>query len=208
MVRAVVFKLWHPAAETIPKAGDGSDDIATLDRACCSCGFTSYVSLLGLLMGCCLLSRAIPRIRSDMSDFVFNAAKGRVIEKCSDDPTRVGVLLLKASEPDGTMRLRQTITDLLTANTEANFTNYSRKTLTATITEDDSTNRVSVDIPDLSWSVAGGNTDNSLVKLVIYYDESGTDATRIPLTAHDFKITTNGTNLQAQVATAGFYRAQ
>lgn len=36
---------------------------------------------------------------------------------------------------------------------------------------------------------------------------AGTDANIIPLTSHDFVLTPDGTNLTAQIAAAGFFRA-
>ena len=62
-------------------------------------------------------------------------------------------------------------------------------------------------LPDQTWTSAGGAANNTLVKLIVYYEDAAADATRIPLTAHDFAVTTDGSDLTAQVATAGFYRA-
>lgn len=145
-----------------------------------------------------------------MADGVFNIAKGAVAEKVRDDATKIGVLLLKANEADATLKDRATVSALLAAagNTEADFTNYARKTgITATLTVDNTNDRVDVDMPDQTWSSAGGATNNNNVRLVTFYDEGGTDATRIPLTYHDFAVTTDGSDLTAQVAAAGFFRA-
>ena len=145
-----------------------------------------------------------------MADGVFNIAKGAVAEKVRDDPTKLGILLLRANEAEATLRDRDTLADLLGAagNTEANFTNYARKTgITGVITVDDTNDRVDVDVPDQQWNDAGGATNNTLTKAIVFYEESASDAGRIPLTHHDFAITTDGNHLQAQVAVAGFYRA-
>lgn len=144
-----------------------------------------------------------------MADLVFNVAKGKTAEKVADSPNSLGMMLLKVAEADATLRDRTTLADILAAaNTEANFTNYARKTaITGTVTIDQANDRVDVDMPDQTWVAAGGGTNNTLVKLIVYIDEGGTDATRIPLTAHDFAVTTDGTDLTAQVAAAGFYRA-
>jgi hypothetical protein len=143
-----------------------------------------------------------------MADLVFNIAKGAVAEKVRDDPTKVGVLLLKLAESDALMRDRATITAVLSGSTEADFTNYVRKTaITATLTIDNTNDWAQVSIPNQTWTSAGGATNNTLAKLVIYYDEGGIDATRIPLTAHDFVVTTDGSDLQTQVPGTGFYRA-
>lgn len=144
-----------------------------------------------------------------MADLVFNISKGAVAEKVRDDATKVGVLLLKVAQADANLRDHDTIAALLAAaNTEANFTNYARKTgITGTVTVDDGNDRTDIDFPDQTWVAAGGGTNNTLVKLIVFYDEGGTDATRIPLTAHDFAVTTDGSDLTAQINAAGFYRA-
>lgn len=143
-----------------------------------------------------------------MADFVFNIAKGAFAEKARDDATKFGVLLLKTVESDALMMDRATITALLTGSTEANFTNYARKTpITATLTVDTTNDRVDVDMPDQTWAVAGGATNNTLAKLVTFYEDAAADATRVPITAHDFVATTDGTDLIAVIAAAGFARA-
>lgn len=147
-----------------------------------------------------------------MADGVFNIAKGKVAEKVGDDNTKLVVLLLKAAEADGTLEDYDDIAALLGAagNTEADFTNYARKSTTdtdGTVTVDDTNNRVDVDMPDLTWSSAGNGTNNTLVKLIVAYNEGAGDANLIPLTHHDFAVTTDGNDLTAQFATAGFFRA-
>ena len=145
-----------------------------------------------------------------MADGVFNIAKGAVAEKVRDAASNLGVLLLQANEAEATLIDRADLAALLGAagNTEATATNYVRKTgITGTITVDNTNNRVDVDIPDQTWTALGGTTNNTLTKLIIFYDEGGTDSTRIPLTHHDFAITTDGSDVTAQINAAGFYRA-
>lgn len=145
-----------------------------------------------------------------MADGVFNIAKGAGAEKVRDAASNLGVLLLSAAEADATLADHDDLSALLGAagNTEAAFTNYARKTsISGTITVDDSNERVDVDIPDQTWSSAGNGTNETLAKLIVFYDEGGTDATRIPITHHDFTPTTDGSDLTASFASAGFYRA-
>ncbi|MFL5954772.1 MAG: hypothetical protein ACJ76I_11770 [Gaiellaceae bacterium] len=143
-----------------------------------------------------------------MADLVFNVAKGAVAEKVLDDPTKLGVLLLKAGEADALLKDRTTIADVLAGNTEANFTNYARKTgIVGTRTVDQANDRVDVDMPDQTWLVAGGATNNTLTRAIIFYEDAAADATRIPLVALDSVTTTDGTDLAIQFAVAGFYRA-
>jgi hypothetical protein len=68
------------------------------------------------------------------------------------------MLLLKTAEADATLKDRDDVAAILAnGSTEADFTNYARKTgLTGTITVDDTNDRVDVDIPDQTWAVAGG----------------------------------------------------
>lgn len=144
-----------------------------------------------------------------MADGVFNIAKGAVAEKVRDGAGNLGVMLLKVAEADATLQDYDTLAAILAgANTEADFTNYARKTgITGTVTVDDTNNRVDVDIPDQTWTSAGGASNNTLVKLIVYYEDSAADSGRVPLTHHDFAITTNGGDLTAQIATDGFFRA-
>lgn len=157
-----------------------------------------------------------------MADGVFNIAKGRVAELYNRVDTNDGtnsaliVVLLKAAQADATLEDYDEMDALLTnaGNTEAVFTNYARKTLTdtelAAFAPDDTNNRVDLDFPDQTWTSAGGAANDTLVKLIVCYDPdttAGTDTTLVPLTHHDFAVTTDGNDLTAQLATAGFYRA-
>jgi hypothetical protein len=143
-----------------------------------------------------------------MADFVFNVAKGATAEKVADSATKIGVMILKTVESDALMKDRTTITTLLSGNTEADFTSYARKvSLTGTVTVDQANDRVDVSVPNQTWSPAGGATNNTTAKLIVFYEEAAADTTRIPLTAHDFVVTTDGSDLTVQFAAAGFFRA-
>lgn len=143
-----------------------------------------------------------------MADGVFNIAKGAAAEKFRDAAANGIVLLLEANEAETALVDHDELNALLGAagNTESAATNYARKTgLTGSITVDDSNDRVDVDIPDQTWSSLGPG--NALTKLVVAYEESPADTGRIPLTHHDFTPTPDGSDLTAQFAAAGFYRA-
>lgn len=144
-----------------------------------------------------------------MADFVFNIAKGAVAEMIRDSAANCGILLLKAAEADATMKDYDTLATLLAGTPdEADFTSYARKTgLTGTITVDDTNDRVDVDLPDQTWSPAGGASNNTLTDLVTFYQNAAADTTRIPMTNHDFAVTTDGSDLVVQFNAAGFYRA-
>lgn len=157
-----------------------------------------------------------------MADGVFNIAKGRINEYVnrvdSNDPANAALIitLLSASVADGTLEDFDDLSALLAdaGNTEATFTNFARKVLVdtdvANPTPDDTNNRQDADIPDQTYTAAGGAANNTLVKLIVAFDSdttAGTDANIIPLTHHDFAITTDGTDIVAQINAAGFFRA-
>lgn len=157
-----------------------------------------------------------------MADGVFNIAKGRVNELvnrvANNDPTdsAIIVVLLKANEADGTLEDYDDLGTLLGAagNTEADFTNYARKTLTdadlSATSPDDTANNMEAFITDQIWTSAGGASNNTLTKLLVCYDGdtgAGTDSNIIPLTHHDFSVTTDGNDLTADEGADGFYGA-
>ena len=156
-----------------------------------------------------------------MANIVFNIAKGEVNaytkRVVNNDPANSAlvVVLLKTAEADGILQDYNTLGNILAgANTEANFTNYSRKTLTNTElslpTVDDSGNQQFSDAPDLTYVSAGGAVNNAIVKMLICYDSdttSGTDANLVPLVAIDWVITTDGNDLVAVFGSTGFFGA-
>lgn len=142
-----------------------------------------------------------------MADFLFNISKGAFVEKVRDGAANIGVLLLTAMEADATAKDYDDLSAFLGAagNTEASDASYARKTgVTGTITVDDTNDRVDVDIPDQTWTALAGT---AITDLVVFYDEGATEATRIPLTAHDFALTPDGSDATAQFNAAGFARA-
>ena len=150
-------------------------------------------------------------------DGVFNVAMGvwRTLAGLPATNDALIIVLLKAAgiPAEATLRDFATLADVLaSAADEADFTGYARKTLTSgiTITQDNVNERVDGDIPDQEWNPAGGAVNNTLGKLLICYDPDTTvsgDNTVIPLTYHNFSVTTDGNPLQARVASAGFVRS-
>lgn len=156
-----------------------------------------------------------------MADFVFNVAKGRVAELYnrvdSNDGANSALIIVAINAngaTDATMKDYDTLSALLgDANVaEVTNSNYARKTLTdsdiAAMTPDDTNDRMDLDIPDQTWSAVAAGDD--WTDLIICYDSdttAGTDANIIPLTCHDFAVTPDGSDIIAQIAAAGFYRA-
>ena len=156
-----------------------------------------------------------------MADFVFNIAKGRVAELYNrvalNDPANAALVILVLAttgvETDATLKDVDTVTALVAGTTnEVTNSGYARKTLTdadiAAFAPDDTNDRVDLDIPDQTWTaVAAGDGWNDLV---VTYDSDttgGTDANIVPLTQHDFVVTPDGSDITAQIAAAGFFRA-
>lgn len=142
-----------------------------------------------------------------MANFVFNIAKGAVAEKVRDGAANLLMLLLSAAEADAGMKDHDTVSALLAGTAdEVADASYGRKTgITGTVTVDDTNDRVDVDCPDQTWAALAGPDPTDLV---IAYEESASDAGRIPLTCHDFAVTSDGSDVTAQLNAAGFYRAQ
>lgn len=142
-----------------------------------------------------------------MADFVLNIAKGAFAEKFRDGAANGIVLLLSAAEAQAAFADHDDLAALLGAagNTEVADASYARKTgLTGTVTVDDSNDRVDVDIPDQTFTGLAGPDP---VSLVVAYEESASDAGRVPLTHHDFAVTSDGSDVTAQFNAAGFARA-
>lgn len=155
-----------------------------------------------------------------MADFLFNIAKGRVAEFYnrvkSNDPANSALIIVVIDangDTDATMRDRDDLAALVggTAN-EVTNTNYARKVLTdadlAALSIDDTNDRIDLDIPDLTWTAVAAGT--AWTDILVCYDPDttgGTDSAIIPLTCHDFAVTPDGSDITAQIAAAGFFRA-
>ena len=156
-----------------------------------------------------------------MADFVFNIAKGRVAEFYnrvdSNDPANsalvIAVLATAGLESDAVLKDFDTLSAVVAGTTnEVTNTGYARKVLTdtdlAALAVDDTNDRIDLDIPDQTWTAVAAGDGWS--KLIVCYDSDttgGTDANIIPLTAHDFVVTPDGSDITAVIATAGFFRA-
>lgn len=156
-----------------------------------------------------------------MADFVFNIAKGRVTQLAINVDTSTPAnsrLILHAFDATGATEDsivdadNISLVEAVTNVTERTTGGWTRKTLTAadtTVTTDDTNNRVDIDVPDQTWTAV---TTGVVTRLMFSYAPDGVtpgaDTTFIPLTSHDFAITPDGSDVTAQIATAGFFRAQ
>lgn len=156
-----------------------------------------------------------------MADQVFNIALGRVVELYGrvdgNDPANSALVIaaINTSTADSTLKDLDTLAAIEADGTTAEATNsgYARKVLTdADLTAwapDDTNNRVDLDIPDQTWTAVAASP-GAWTDLLICYDSdttAGTDANIVPMTQHDFAVTPDGSDIVAQVAAAGFFRA-
>jgi hypothetical protein len=120
------------------------------------------------------------------------------------------VLLKSAGLPvDATLNNFQTLAAVFAGGAaEADFTNASRKVLAGvdiTVTVNTSTGVTTVDTADQLWTAAGGAVNNALGALLTCYRQTSAtaDSGILPLTKHDFAVTTSGVNLTAVVPSIG-----
>jgi len=157
-----------------------------------------------------------------MPNVVFNIAKGRVAEfgsrvNANDPANSIFVILVLATtgiEADATLIDVDTVTALVAGTTnEVTNSGYARKTLDnatggITVTVDDTNDRTDVDVPDQTWTaVVAGDGWNDVVFAYDSDSTGGTDANVVPMTLHDFVVTPDGSDITAQIAVGGFYRA-
>lgn len=146
------------------------------------------------------------------SDIVFNVAKGRIAYYASLPAANDALILvlLKSSGlvSDATMKDYDDLAAILAgASDEADFTNYARKTLASvTVTVNDTDDRVDIDCDDVVYTSAGGASNNTMGKAIICYDPDttgGTDSSIIPLSAHSYDGTTDGSTITLTMPTGG-----
>ena len=152
-----------------------------------------------------------------MGNFVFNIAKGRVVEYYnrvkSNDPTNSALIIIPLEtsglESDATLKDKDDLAAVL-AGTTNEQTTMGRKTLTdsdlaSLPAPDDSNDRYDVAIPNVTWTAPTGNAVSSWV---IAYDSDttgGSDSNIIPLTKFDLALTPDGNDFQLNGA--NFFRA-
>lgn len=158
-----------------------------------------------------------------MADLIFNISKGRVAElynrvDISDPTNSVIVIVLLASsgiETDAVLRDKDTLADVVSgATNEATNTGYARKVLSdsdlVAFAPDDTNDRVDLDIPDQTWTGVANDGTGGIGDFMTTYDSDstgGADSAIVPMTLHDFAVTPDGSDVIAQIATAGFFRA-
>jgi hypothetical protein len=163
-----------------------------------------------------------------VTDFVFNIAKGRVgqiyntVQAGTTPASSLVIVALQNNNivSDATLKdIDDLGTILAGATDEAVNTGYARKSLTSAsglatfaASVDDTNDWVLLKLPDQTWTgvTSTGTATNAWAKLLVCWDSDttgGTDSNIVPLTAHDFAVTPDGSDIVAQIATNGFYKA-
>lgn len=155
-----------------------------------------------------------------MANLVLNIGLGRVAELYNrvdtNDPANSAIVIVAidaGADTDATIRDRDDLSTLLGGvSNEVTNSGYARKVLTdadiVAFAPDDTNDRVDLDIPDQTWTGVAAGT--AWTDLLICYDNdttAGTDSNIVPLTLHDFAVTPDGSDITAQIAAVGFYRA-
>jgi len=158
-----------------------------------------------------------------MPDFVFNRAKGRGTEWAeringNDPPNSVLLIALVAAtgvQEDAVLKDLDSFEALVAGATNfATNTGSTRKSIDnaggITITYDDTNDRVDTDCPDQTWTAVANDGTGAISDIATGYDSDstgGNDGNVLPWTFHDFSVTPDGSDITAQIATAGFFRA-
>lgn len=141
-----------------------------------------------------------------MADFCFNALKGGVLSGAIDlDTNDIRVMLLGTALVEGTVQDADTISAITLD--EITATNYARKSLTETVTTDDTNNRGVFDATDVTWTSLGGAVNDTIEAALIFkFVTNDTDS--VPLIHLDLATTpTNGGDITLQFNSAGILLA-
>jgi hypothetical protein len=95
------------------------------------------------------------------------------------------------------------VSDVLAANTECDFTNYARQTLTTpTFVVDDTNDETQMQADDITIAAAGGAVNNTIGAVIVYFEVTN-DTDSPCLVAYDVTKTTNGAALTVAWPTDG-----
>jgi len=150
---------------------------------------------------------------------VFNVALGRAGEfqnrVDANDPAAselvVMILATAGIETDAVLKDKTTFADVVVGTTnEVTNTGYTKKVLgdvDVVFTVDQANDRVDLDIADQTWTAVGAG--DGWNDFVMGYDPVGAQTMTdiIPMTLHDFVVVPDGSDITAQIAAAGYYRA-
>jgi hypothetical protein len=140
-----------------------------------------------------------------MAQVMYNVAKARLANGSLDlDTSTIRMLLLKTTAAGAYSPDLDTVAALLAVGSvaECDFTNYARKTLTVSVTEDDANDRANIDADNQTWTNAGGASNNTPVAAVIYqFGTNDSDSYLIGYYDTGFgSIATNGGNYTVTIS--------
>jgi hypothetical protein len=140
-----------------------------------------------------------------MADFVFNIAKGAAAEKIRDGANIQVLVVDVAAVTDATIKDFATVSAITGGGvTERTANGWARKSIanaSVTLTVDNTNDRVDLDIADQTWTAVTSGTSTDLITV----EDTGADASRVPLVQQDFAITPDGSDVTAVIT--NFYRA-
>ena len=151
-----------------------------------------------------------------MANYVFNIAKGRMVEFQNrvdqNDPTNAIFIAVPLSA-SGTEAQGQDLDDLAAVLADPNFTELTTAewarisfvdTAVPAIAVDDPGNLFGMDLDNVAFGVV--NSGGPSTGILICYDSdsgAGTDANIIPISHHDFVATGVGTTITATIPVGG-----
>lgn len=143
-----------------------------------------------------------------MTDFVFNASKGKEAYYASLPATNDALIWVPIEATgvvsDATMKDIDDLGTLL-AGASNEQTTMGRVTATGvTVTVDDTNDKVTLDCDNPVWTSVAAS--NATAKLLLCYDgdtTGGTDSDIVPIFGFDFAVTPAGGNITATVDAAG-----
>lgn len=147
-----------------------------------------------------------------------NRGKLLVVQGAWDDDAstiiRMGLMKVQGAAADTAVEVADlnTVTDLIVTSgcTECDFTNYARKNLSRTNwAEDDANDRVQAVAAAVTWTAAGGASNNTILGAFFYDATTDTnDTTRLLISVDWFAsgVPTNGGDFTYDPS-AGLYRA-
>jgi uncharacterized membrane protein len=152
-----------------------------------------------------------------VSNFIFNSARGRVVELYrgvkNNNPANSAFVVIPLQTSglasDATLMDMTTVAEVF-AGTTLEQTTMGRKVLTdvdlpAIPAPDNTLNKIQLSLPGLLWAAASGP---AISKMLVCYDPDitiGTDSTLEPLMCFDYVATPSGVDLQT--AAGLFYEA-
>ncbi len=140
--------------------------------------------------------------------YPFNVGLAR-LHQLVDDGATFKLMVLKAVAAESVLKPLDTVAAILSngSTDEADFTNYARKTLAVSKTVDDTGHKVEFSFAEVTFTAAGGATNNTAVAAVIYVEVTD-DSDSIPICLGTVSFTTDGNDVKINSPSGGFHFVQ